>query len=71
MKHSIEIDGHKALVVFDPKIGMLRGEFLGLVGGADFYAQNLEQLCVEGARSLAIFHQICREKGIKTAARDH
>lgn len=63
----IGIDGHKATTAFDPEIGMLRGEFLGLAGGADFYAQDVEQLYVEGAKSLAIFHEICREKGLETA----
>ncbi|OHV88259.1 type II toxin-antitoxin system HicB family antitoxin [Mesorhizobium sp. ORS 3428] len=65
MKNIIEIDGHKASVAFDPEIGMLRGEFLGLAGGADFYAQNVEQLYREGAKSLEVFLAICREKGIK------
>ncbi|MDX8495369.1 hypothetical protein RFN29_27805 [Mesorhizobium sp. VK22B] len=68
MKNFIEVDGHKASVAFDPEIGMLRGEFLGLAGGADFYAQSVEQLYAEGAKSLAIFHGICREKGVETAA---
>lgn len=65
MKNIIEIDGHKASVSFDPEIGMLRGEFLGLAGGADFYAGNVEQLYVEGAKSLRIFLDMCREKGIE------
>ncbi|MDX8524928.1 type II toxin-antitoxin system HicB family antitoxin [Mesorhizobium sp. MSK_1335] len=68
MKNIIEIDGHKTSVSFDPEIGMLRGEFQGLTGGADFYAQNVEQLYAEGAKSLEIFLAICREKGIETAA---
>jgi predicted HicB family RNase H-like nuclease len=39
----IEIDGLKAVVTFEPEIGLFRGEFVGLCGkgGADFYA-NLE-----------------------------
>ena len=65
MKNIIEIDGHKATVAFDAEIGMLRGEFLGLTGGADFYAQNVEQLYVEGAKSLKVFLAMCAEKGIE------
>ena len=41
MKNIIEIDGQKAVVSFDPDINMLRGEFLGLSGGADFYAADV------------------------------
>ena len=41
MKNIIEIEGHKALVSFDPEIEMLRGEFLGLAGGADFYTKDV------------------------------
>ena len=64
MKNIIEIEGHKAAVSFDPEIGMLRGEFLGLTGGADFYARDVEQLYKEGAMSLRVFLEICEEKGI-------
>ena len=65
MKNIIEIDGHKALVSFDPEIEMLRGEFLGLAGGADFYAKDVEQLHLEGAKSLEVFLTMCREKNIE------
>ncbi|MEP6564877.1 MAG: type II toxin-antitoxin system HicB family antitoxin [Mesorhizobium sp.] len=65
MKNIVDIDGHRASVSFDPEIGMLRGEFLGLAGGADFYAENVEQLYVEGTKSLKVFLDICREKGIE------
>jgi len=37
MINIIEIEGEKAAVSFDPDIQMLRGEFIGLNGGADFY----------------------------------
>ena len=30
MKNIVEIEGHRASVSFDPEIGMLRGEFVGL-----------------------------------------
>ena len=69
MKNIVEIDGRKASVSFDPEIGMLRGEFLGLTGGADFYAANVEQFYAEGAMSLKVFLDMCREKDIETAVR--
>lgn len=65
MKNIIEIDGHKALVSFDPEIEMLRGEFLGLSGGADFYATSVSELEEEGRQSLAVYLDMCREKGIE------
>ena len=35
------IDGYRAIIAFDPDIQMFRGEFLGLNGGADFYAKDV------------------------------
>lgn len=65
MKNVIEIDGHKAVVSLDPEIGMIRGEFLGLAGGADFYAESIPGLIAEGRKSLKVFLDLCREKRIE------
>ena len=59
-----EIDGHKAVIQFDPEIGMFRGEFVGLAGGADFYADSVEGLRREGSISLQVFLETCRARGI-------
>jgi predicted HicB family RNase H-like nuclease len=64
MKNVIEIDGHKAVIAFDPELRMLRGEFLGLNGGADFLAEDVEGLFREGRISLKVFLDMCAEKGI-------
>ena len=64
MNNIIEIDGHKAAVSLDPEIGLLRGEFLGLNGGADFYADNIGDLRKEGSTSLKVFLEVCAERGI-------
>ena len=64
MKNVIDIDGHSAVVSFDPEIGMIRGEFLGLSGGADFYATSVEALEAEGRKSLEVYLEICKEKGV-------
>ncbi|AFI88535.1 type II toxin-antitoxin system HicB family antitoxin [Pectobacterium parmentieri] len=48
-------DGHPAVIAFDSEIEMFRGEFIGLNGGADFYAYSVDELKKEGATSLAIF----------------
>lgn len=65
MKNVLDIDGYKAVVAFDPDIRMFRGEFLGLSGGADFYAATVEALYEEGRNSLRVFLDMCREKGIE------
>jgi predicted HicB family RNase H-like nuclease len=38
---------------------------LGLTGGADFYGKNPKELRAEFKKSLAVFLQVCREKGIE------
>lgn len=65
MNNVIEIDGEKAVIAFDPEIRMLRGEFVGLNGGADFYAESVRDLIEEGRKSLAVYLEMCREKGIE------
>ncbi len=65
MKNVIEIDKHKAVVSLDPEIGMFRGEFLGLAGGADFYAKSIDELVKEGRKSLKVFLDLCKEKQIQ------
>ncbi|HWU63497.1 MAG TPA: type II toxin-antitoxin system HicB family antitoxin [Ensifer sp.] len=65
MNNVLEIDGYKAIVTFDPEIDLLRGEFINLNGGADFYASSIEALREEGRRSLEVFLEMCREKGVE------
>lgn len=58
------IQGYSAVISFDPDIGMFRAEFLGLNGGADFYAKDLDTLRQEGELSLRIFLDACAEDGV-------
>jgi hypothetical protein len=44
------IAGYEAMVTFEPGSGLYRGEFVGLNGGADFYAADEVQLRIEAAR---------------------
>jgi predicted HicB family RNase H-like nuclease len=44
---------------------LFRGEILGLSGGADFYGSNPEELRQEFKRSLDIFLEVCKERGIE------
>ena len=61
MINTMEIDGFKAIINFDSAIEMSRGEFVGLNGGADFYAADITGLKKEGAISLKVFQQMCDE----------
>jgi predicted HicB family RNase H-like nuclease len=60
----LEINGYKAVIGYDPETNLLRGEFVGLNGGADFYSDSLAGLRAEGARSLEVFLAVCKERGI-------
>lgn len=64
MTNMMMISGYKAAISFDAENGLFRGEFLGLNGGADFYADSVENLKKEGQLSLQVFLDICKEKGI-------
>lgn len=64
MKNMLDIDGYHAVVSFDPEISLFRGEFLGLTGGADFYAPDVDGLLAEGRKSLKAFLELCEEHGV-------
>lgn len=65
MINVLKIDDYQAVITFDPEIEMFRGEFIGLNGGADFYAYSVEELKKEGAESLRIFLDECRKDCIE------
>ncbi|MDR2696180.1 MAG: type II toxin-antitoxin system HicB family antitoxin, partial [Deltaproteobacteria bacterium] len=65
MKNVMEFaDGYKAVIAYDPEIEMFRGEFVGLNGGADFYAKDTAGLRHEGEISLRVFLEACAEKDV-------
>lgn len=65
MKNIMEFEGgYKAAIAYDPEIEMFRGEFIGLNGGADFYAKDTEGLKREGKISLDVFLRMCAEDGV-------
>jgi predicted HicB family RNase H-like nuclease len=61
----IEIGNVKAFIQYDPDIDMFRGEFVGLNGSADFYADNIKTLKKEGEISLKIFMEMCKEDQVE------
>jgi predicted HicB family RNase H-like nuclease len=59
------VDGYQAKIDYDADLDMFRGEILGLSGGADFYGKNPKELRAEFKKSLQVFLDVCREKGIE------
>lgn len=59
------VDGYSAKIEYDPELDMFRGEILGLTGGADFYGRTPKELKAEFRKSLALFLEVCKEKGIE------
>jgi len=59
------VDGYHAKIEYDEELDLFRGEILGLSGGADFYGKNTKELRTEFKKSLQVFLDVCREKGIE------
>jgi predicted HicB family RNase H-like nuclease len=56
---------YQAKIEYDADLDMFRGEILSLNGGADFYGKNTRELRAEFKKSLQVFLEVCREKGIE------
>ena len=61
----MSLEGYNAKIEYDAELDLFRGEILGLTGGADFYGKNPRELRVEFKKSLQVFLEVCREKGIE------
>jgi predicted HicB family RNase H-like nuclease len=61
----MSLDGCNAKIEYDAELDLFRGEILGLTGGADFYGRNPRELRAEFKKSLQVFLEVCREKGIE------
>lgn len=59
------VEGYHARIEYDAETDQFRGEILGLNGGADFYGRNPKELRSEFKKSLQVFLEVCREKGIE------
>ncbi len=59
------LDGYSARIEYDAELDLFRGEILGLNGGADFFGKNPRELRTEFKKSLAVFLEVCSEKGIE------
>ncbi len=63
--NTMTLDGYHAKIEYDSELDTFRGEILGLTGGADFYGKNPKELKAEFKKSLNVFLEVCREKGIE------
>ena len=63
--NTISVDGYSAKIEYDEELDLFRGEILGLNGGADFYGKNPKELRAEFKKSLQVFLDVCKAKGIK------
>ena len=59
------VDGYRAKIEYDEELDLFRGEILGLNGGADFYGKTPKELRTEFKKSLHVFLEVCREKGLE------
>ena len=63
--NTMTADGFNAKIEYDEELDLFRGEILGLNGGADFYGKNPKELRTEFKKSLQVFLDVCKEKGIQ------
>jgi predicted HicB family RNase H-like nuclease len=63
--NTMHVDGYNAKIEYDEELDLFRGEILGLNGGADFYGKNPKELRTEFKKSLQVFLEVCKEKGIE------
>lgn len=61
---TMTLDGYTARITYDAELDQFRGEILGLNGGADFYGKTPAELRREFRKSLAVYLEVCHEKGI-------
>ena len=59
------VEGYDAKIEYERDSDRFRGEILGLNGGADFFGKTPTQLRSEFRKSLKVFLQVCKEKGIE------
>jgi predicted HicB family RNase H-like nuclease len=61
---TMTVDGFHAKIEYDEELDLLRGEILGFNGGADFDGKNPKELRAKFKKSLQVFLDVCKEKGI-------
>jgi predicted HicB family RNase H-like nuclease len=59
------VNGYHAKIEYNEELDLFRGEILGLNGGADFYGKNPKELRAEFKKSLQVFLEVCKEKGLQ------
>ena len=62
--NTMTVDGYRAKIEYDEELDLFRGEILGLSGGADFHGKSPKELRTEFKKSLQVFLDVCKDKGI-------
>lgn len=66
MKNSaLYIDGHKAVIKYDPIVGMMRGVFLDTKGEARFMAGDCKELKIAARETLEGYRRACEFAGVE------
>lgn len=63
--NTMSVGGFTAKIEYDAELDTFRGEVMGLNGGADFYGKSPKELRAEFRKSLQVYLEVCREKGIE------
>lgn len=61
---TMKLDGYHARIKYDAELDSFRGKIFGLNGSADFFGRNPDELREEFRKSLNVYLQACKEKGI-------
>lgn len=62
---ALYIDGHKAVVKYDPIVGMMRGVFLDTKGEARFMAGDCKELKIAARDAYESYRHICERAGVE------
>ena len=63
--NTMSVEGYSEKVEYDEELDLFRGGILGLSGGADFYGKDTRELRAEFKKSLHVFLEGCKEKGLE------
>ena len=63
--NTVTVERYRAKIEYDEEIDLFRGEILGISGSADFHGKNIRELRAEFKKSLQVFLEVCKEKGLE------
>lgn len=63
--NALYIDGHKAVIKYDPIVGMMRGVFLDTKGEARFMAGDCKELKIAARDAYESYRHNCERVGVE------